>query len=222
MNERFVQESDRMVRIDVDGGVWLKPGAAIAYRGNIRFERRPTLGAESLIDAALRELAPIVRGSGQGRLYCGRHGAHLRIVRLTGESINVVSDELVAFEDTLVFEPHVVSHGVGIAAGGLITVKLSGHGAIAVASHGEPLTLQVTPGDPVSTDPHATIAWSGDLTPALKTDLNWRSLFQHGGHEPVQMFFAGNGYVMVQPFEDPRRIASQLGALQKLSSLVAG
>jgi uncharacterized protein (AIM24 family) len=222
MSERFVQESERMLRIDVDGGVWLKPGAAIAYRGNVRFERLPTLGAGSVVEAALRELAPLVRGFGQGRLYCGHHGAHLRVVRLIGETINVVSDDLVAFEDTLRFEPHVVANGVGLAAGGLITVKLSGQGAVALASHGEPLTLQVAPGDPVSTDPHATIAWSGDLTPALKTDLGWRSLFKHGGHEPVQMFFAGNGYVMVQPFEDPRRMSFQLGALQKLSSLVAG
>ena len=211
-----------MLRIDVDGGVWLKPGAAIAYRGSIRVERLPTLGAGSLVDAALRELAPIVRGYGQGRLYCGNHGAHVRIVRLTGETINVVSEELIAFEDTLHFEPHVVSHGVGIAAGGLITFKLSGHGAMAVASHGEPLTLRVTPDDPLSTDPHATIAWSGDLTPALKTDLNWRSLFGHGGHEPVQMFFEGDGYVIVQPFEDPRRMSFKLGSMEKLSSLVAG
>src|SRR5688572_23669581 len=106
MSERFVQESERMLRIDVDGGVWLKPGAAIAYRGHIRFERLPTLGAHSVVDAALREMAPIVRGSGRGRLYCGNHGSHLRIVRLTGETINVVSDDLVAFEDTLLFEPH--------------------------------------------------------------------------------------------------------------------
>src|SRR5688572_8820900 len=101
MSERFVQESDRMLRIDVDGGVWLKPGAAIAYRGNIRFERLPTLSAGAPVDAALRELAPIVRGYGQGRLYCGSHGAHVRIVRLTGETINVVSEDLIAFEDTL-------------------------------------------------------------------------------------------------------------------------
>lgn len=211
-----------MLRIDVDGGVWLKPGAAIAYRGTIKFERLATLGAGSLVDAALRELAPIVRGYGQGRLYCGLHGAHVRIVRLTGETMNVVSEDLIAFEDTLHFEPHVVSHGLGIAAGGLITIKLSGHGSMAVASHGEPLTLRVTPDDPLSTDPHATIAWSGDLTPALKTDLNWRSLFGHGGHEPVQMFFEGDGDVIVQPFEDPRRISFKLGAMEKLSSLVAG
>jgi uncharacterized protein (AIM24 family) len=222
MSERFVQESDRMLRIEVDGGVWLKPGAAIAYRGQIRFERLPTLGAGSLVDAALRELSPIVRGFGRGRLYCGNHGAHVRIIRLAGETINVVSHDLIAFEDSLHFEAHVVEHGIGIAAGGLITMRLSGQGAIAIASHGDPLTLEVAPGDPVSTDPHATIAWSGDLTPALKTDLNWRSLFQHGGQEPVQMSFEGKGFVIVQPFEDPRRISFGPGSIQKLTSLLAG
>lgn len=222
MSERFVQESDRMLRIEVDGGVWLKPGAAIAYRGHITFERLPTLGAESLTDAALRELSPIVRGCGRGRLYCGNHGAHVRIVRLAGDTISVVSQDLIAFEDSLHFELHVAGHGIGVAAGGLIAMKLSGHGAIAIASHGEPLTLAVTPGDPLSTDPHATLAWSGDLTPVLKTDLNWRSLFQHGGQEPVQMFFEGTGFVMLQPFEDPRRISIGLGSIQKLSALVAG
>jgi uncharacterized protein (AIM24 family) len=222
MSERFVQESDRMLRIEVDGGVWLKPGAAIAYRGPIRFERLPTLGAGSLVDAAMRELSPIVRGVGRGRLYCANHGAHVRVIRLAGETINVVSHDLIAFEDSLLFEPHVAAHGIGVAAGGLIIMKLSGHGALAIASHGEPLTLSVAADDPVSTDPHATIAWSGDLTPTLKTDLNWRSLFGHGGHEPVQMFFEGEGFVMVQPFEDPRRISLGRDSIQKLSSLVAG
>jgi uncharacterized protein (AIM24 family) len=211
-----------MLRIDVDGGVWLKPGAAIAYRGDIGFERLPTLQAHSLTEAALREIAPIVRAAGKGRLFCGHHGAHVQIIRLSGETINVVSQDLVAFEETLHFEPQVVAHGVGVAAGGLITMRLSGQGSVAVASHGEPLTLEVMPGDPVSTDPHATIAWSGGLSPALKTDLSWRSLFRHGGHEPVQMFFEGTGRVMVQPFEDPRRISLGRGAVKRLSTMLAG
>ena len=221
-NETFVQESDRMLRIDVDGGVWLKPGAAIAYRGNICFERLPTLAAHSLAEAALREIAPIVRAVGRGRVFCGHHGAHVQIIRLSGETINVVSQDLVAFEETLHFEPHVVAHGVGVAAGGLITMRLSGQGSVAIASHGEPLALEVMLGDPVSTDPHATIAWWVGLSPALKTDLSWRSLFRHGGHEPVQMFFEGTGRVMVQPFEDPRRISFERGALQRLSTMLAG
>ena len=47
----------------MDGGVWLKPGAAVAYRGDLTFERLPTLGAGSVQDAVLREAAPLVRAS---------------------------------------------------------------------------------------------------------------------------------------------------------------
>jgi uncharacterized protein (AIM24 family) len=215
----FTQESDRMLRVDIDGGVWLKPGAAIAYRGNVTFNRLPTLGAHSLMEAAFRELAPIVRATGNGRLYCGHHGEHVRVVQLNGESIVVIWDELLAFEQSLQFEPGLVAHGIGIAAGGMIRVKLSGTGSVAIVTHGEPLRLDVTPDDPLSTDPHATIAWSGDLTPSLKTDLNWRSAIGHGGQEPIQMRFEGDGYVIVQPYEDPRRITFTAKSLEKLATL---
>jgi len=211
-----------MLRIDVDGGVWVKPGAAIAYRGEIAFDRLPTLSAPSLVDAAFRELSPIVRASGRGCLYCGHHGEHVRIVRLQGETIFVVWDELLAFEESLQFEPGLVAHGIGIASGGLIRVKLSGTGSVAIITHGEPLTLEITPDNPLSTDPHATIAWSGALTPLLKTDLSWRSVFRHGGQEPVQMRFEGTGYVIVQPYEDPRRFTFEAKSLEKLSALFAG
>ena len=87
-------------------------------------------------------------------------------------------------------------------------MTLSGHGAFALSTHGRPLTLPVSPDRPVSTDPHATLAWSPSSTPALKTDLSWRSAFGHGGHEPVQMLFEGTGFVVVQPSEDAGRFAA--------------
>jgi uncharacterized protein (AIM24 family) len=220
--ERFENESARTLRIDVDGGVWLKPGAAIAYRGDIGFDRLPTIDARSLKDAALRETAPLVRAVGKGRLYCGHHGLHARVVRLTGETIFVAWPDLLAFEESLAFEMRLVGRGISISAGGLVAVKLSGHGAAAIATHGQPLTLTVAPGRPVSTDPHATLAWSGQLTPALKTDLSWRSVLGHGGHEPIQMFFEGTGFVVVQPYEDPSRFVVRFNPLKRLAALITG
>jgi uncharacterized protein (AIM24 family) len=186
------------------------------------FQRRPTLAARSLADAALRELTPLVRAAGRGRLYCGDHGSHVRIIRLCDETLVVAWPELLAFEERLAFDLSVVGDGVGLAAGGLVTVRLSGRGALALATHGEPLTLGVSLDDPVSTDPHATLAWSGGLTPELKTDLSWRSALAHGGHEPVQMFFRGEGYVVVQPYEDARRLSLRLNPLDGLKALIAG
>ena len=42
----FGNETDRTLKIDVDGGVWIKPGAAIAYRGDLAFD-----GGRRLADA---------------------------------------------------------------------------------------------------------------------------------------------------------------------------
>jgi uncharacterized protein (AIM24 family) len=215
----FALESPRVLRIDVDGGVWLKPGAAIAYRGDVSFERRPTLEAASLADLAMREIAPIVRATGRGRLYCGHHGWHIRIVRLAGESLVVSAEELLAFEESLTFETRLVEHGLGLAAGGLLAVGLSGHGALAIGMHGSALVLPVTPEAPVRTDPQATIAWSGTLSPRLQTDLSWRSVIGHGGHEPVQMHFEGTGHVVVQPYEDPRRVSFNLHLVERLRAV---
>lgn len=217
----FVCESARMLRIDVAGDVWLKPGAAIAYRGDLQFERRPTLDAEDALDAVLRETAPLVRAHGDGRLYCASHGSHVRLVRLEGQTLVVAWAELLAFESALTFRPELVAHGLSLVAGGLAVVRLSGHGVLALATHGQPIALEVTPDAPLSTDPHATLAWSAQLTPTLKTDVSWRSLVAHGGHEPFQMHFAGDGVVFVQPFEDANRLHLTANPLKRLAAVVA-
>jgi uncharacterized protein (AIM24 family) len=219
---RFTNESARTLRIDLDGGVWLKPGAAVAYRGDIRFERQRVLSVPSVKTALLRETAPLVHASGKGRLFCAHHGSHASAIVLSGETIFVAWPDLLAFEESVECVPTLVNHGVSLAAGGLVALKLSGHGSFAVVSHGRPLTLAVTPGHPVSTDPHATMAWSTLLRVRLKTDLSWRSAFGHGGQEPVQMLFEGDGFVIVQPFEDPRRFTLRVNPLERLAALLAG
>ena len=87
--------------------------------------------------------------------------------------------------------------GVGVLAGGIFMIKLSGNGLVAIAMKGDPLTMPVSPDNPISTDPTAVIAWTGDLWPKLKTDLEIRSLVAHGGGAAIQMLFRGDGYVVV-------------------------
>jgi uncharacterized protein (AIM24 family) len=203
MSGTFTIESWRILRVDVNGGVWIKPGAAIAHRGELTFERLPTLGAASIDEAVKREMAPLVRVSGRGRLFCADRASRVSVVEVDGEPMVVAAHSVLAFEETLAVERTLLGHGLGLAAGGLIVTTFSGRGAFAIVSHGETLRLEVTPGNPVATDPHATIAWSGALAPRLRTDLSWRSAFAHGGQEPVQMLFSGAGFVIVQPFKEP-------------------
>ena len=218
----FDLESPRVLRLDLKGGVWLKPGAALAWRGDAQFERRPTIAATSLVDATLRELAPLVHASGDAVLFCAEHGSHVSVLRLAGDTVVVSWPDLLAFEETLTFEPLLVGHAIGVAAGGLAAFRLSGHGCLALATRGRPLTLSVTPDDPVTTDPHATVAWSADLAPQLRIDLGWRALLHHGGGEPIQMLFAGTGFVVVHSNEDPHRLHFDLHPLRRLATLVTG
>ena len=205
----FGKVSGRILQIDVDGRIWLRPGAAIAYYGDLKFKRLPTLKTKKIKQAAMRELAPLVSAEGTGQLFCAHHGWHLQLIRLAGETVIVSAEELLAFEDTIDFEMFVVGEGISMSIGGKFAAKLSGEGLLAVAIHGEPLVLPVTPDKPLSTDPHSTLAWSENLTPTLKTDLTWRSLLKHGGGETFQMLFEGEGYVVVQPNDDPAKFSGK-------------
>ena len=89
-----------------------------------------------------------------------------------------------------------------IVAGGLFNVKLEGTGMVAISTHYEPLALMVTPDQPVITDPNATIAWSGNLTPEFRTDVSLKTFLGRGSGESIQMEFRGNGFVVVQPYEE--------------------
>jgi uncharacterized protein (AIM24 family) len=87
-------------------------------------------------------------------------------------------------------------------AGGFFNYHLSGSGLIAITSHYNPMTLRVLPGYPVFTDPNATIAWSANLVPDLKADLSFRTFLGRGSGESFQMKFEGDGFVVVQPYEE--------------------
>ena len=82
---------------------------------------------------------------------------------------------------------------------------------VAITTHGSPLTLRVTAAQPVFTDPNATVAWSGNLSPDLRTDISLRTLLGRGSGESIQMQFQGDGFVVVQPYEEVRLIGPQAG-----------
>ncbi len=73
---------------------------------------------------------------------------------------------------------------------------------VAITSFGEPVTLRVTPDKPVITDPNATIAWSGNLVPELRTDITLKTFIGRGGGESLQSVYTGEGFVVIQPCEE--------------------
>lgn len=90
----------------------------------------------------------------------------------------------------------------GMMAGGLFNIRLSGRGLVAITTHYEPLTLRVTPDQPLFTDPNATVAWSGTLSPEIITNVTFRTLIGRGSGEAIQLKFVGDGWVVLQPYEE--------------------
>ena len=97
-----------------------------------------------------------------------------------------------------------VRHDLSVEqATGLFDVRSRGHGLIAITSHYQPQTLPVNATiGPVFTDPNTTVAWSGGLSPEIVTDISLGTLVGRGSGESIQLRFAGEGRVVVQPYEE--------------------
>lgn len=201
----FELERDRILEVNLNGRVWTKTGSMIAYLGNIRFSREGVLehGLGKLLKKAVSgEGTQLTKAEGTGKLYLADHGKKVIALALQGESLFVNGNDLLAFEDTIDWDIRLMRRVAAMVSGGLFSIELRGSGMIAFTSHYDPLTLVVTPERPVTTDPNATIAWSGSLSPELRTDISMRTLLGRGSGESIQMHFRGNGFVVVQPYEE--------------------
>ena len=204
-NEFFELETPRILEVNLKDLVWAKTGAMISYAGQIKFERERMLehGLGKMFKKAFTgEGTSLMKATGNGRLYLADQGKKITIFDLNNESITVNGNDLLAFEPTIEWDINLMRKMAGVMSGGLFNVNLRGRGKVAITSHYEPLTLLVKPGEPVITDPNATVAWSGNLVPEFRTDISFRTLLGRGSGESFQMEFSGEGFVIVQPFEE--------------------
>ena len=209
----FELESNAMLEVHVNGRTWAKLGSMVAYRGDLKFVREGALegGLGKLVTRMVSgEQAPLVKIEGRGLSYLADQRKHISIIRLApADAVSVNGNDLLAFEGTVSHRITMHRRVAGMLAGGLFSVRLTGPGMIAITTHGHPLTLRVSPQDPVTTDPNATVAWSAHLEPQIKTDISLRTFFGRGGGEAFQLQFRGDGFVVVQPYEEIAAAASK-------------
>lgn len=201
----FELESERMLDINLAGEVWIKMGAMVAYTGDVKFEREGILeqGIGNLLKKAVSgEGTRLTRAKGNGSVFCADSGKKITILGLQNEAICVNGNDLLAFEMSLDYEIRMMKKMSAMLAGGLFNIRLQGTGMVAITSHYDPMTLPVTPNAPVTTDPNATVLWSGNLEPSFKTDIQLKTLLGRGSGESLQMEFRGDGFVVVQPYEE--------------------
>lgn len=208
----FEMETDRILEVNLQSSVWTKAGSMVSYRGDIKFTREGLLehGVERLLKNALTgEGMRLSKAEGRGKIYLADMGKKISVLHLNNESIFINGNDVLAFEPQLKWDIKLMRKLTGVLAGGLFNIKFEGSGLVAITSHYDPLTLKVTRDQPVFTDPNATIAWSGSLTPEFKTDISLKTFFGRGSGESIQMKFAGDGFVVVQPYE---KLYLQMGA----------
>ncbi|MGQ9536944.1 MAG: AIM24 family protein [Actinomycetota bacterium] len=209
-------QSKKLLRVNMDacgGQVLAKAGSMIAYQGRISFTRQGSGGVDRWVKKAISgESFTLMLAQGTGDLFLADAANDIVLLYLSNESITVEALNLLAFTPSISWDIKMIKGAAGMMAGGLWTVELQGTGYLALISKGEPMTLKVTPDQPVFTDPNATIAWSQSLNPTVHMDANLTSLkgiFGSIHGEFFQLAFQGEGYVVVQPSEEAPKTSLQ-------------
>lgn len=201
--QQFELENSKLLDIDVDGSVIAKAGSMVAHEGDLTFTGKSS--AEGGITGFLKEKAtsegtPVMTVEGRGHVYLADQGKRIQLLSLDAdEAISVNGNDVLAFDETVDYEIGTIGSLGGAATAGLTNVFLSGPGAVAITTHGDPLVL--TP--PVQTDPNATVAWSRELSPSITTDRSLADSIGQRSGETYQLSFSGaDGFVVVQPYEE--------------------
>ncbi|CAM5679932.1 hypothetical protein SVIOM342S_02517 [Streptomyces violaceorubidus] len=212
----FQEINSKMVQATVAPGqrLFSQRGAMLAYRGEVSFTPNLRGGQGGVMSMIGRRVAnedtPLMTVEGSGTVFFGHGGHHVQVINLSGDTLYVEADRLLAFEGTL--EQSTVFLGsqggvMGMVRGqvsgqGLFTTSLRGHGSVAVMAHGGVFEVPITPQRPVRVDPQAYVAHHGDVRNKLSTALGWRDMVGRGSGEAFQLELSGSGTVFVQASEE--------------------
>jgi uncharacterized protein (AIM24 family) len=216
----FEVENRATLQVNLQGTVYAKAGAMVATLGDVKFSRKGALEdgvGKFLKKAVTGEGMTLMKMEGNGRVYLADRNKRVHLLALAGESLCVNGNDLLALHFDklsangrgLDWDIVMLKSVAGALAGGLFNVQISGTGLVAITTHGDPLVLPVTAARPVHTDPQATVAWSGQLQPDIHTDISLGTLVGRSSGESVQMRFKGEGWVMVQPYEETAVVAGR-------------
>jgi uncharacterized protein (AIM24 family) len=123
----------------------------------------------------------------------------VQVLELDADEATTANGEgVLAFESEISCDINTIDSLTGAFAGGLTNVYLQGLGTVALTTHGDPLVLE----PPVSTDPSATVAWTG-TSPDVEVNRDLSDMVGQESGERFQMNFDGeDGFVVVQPYEE--------------------
>lgn len=144
----FEKVNSKVVRVPVtaQSPVLARRGAMLGYTGQVAF--RPIhgqgQGVGGMIGTAMAgESNPMMATEGTGSVLYGFRGLHVTVIELTGDSLTIEADRLLAHDANLQTSVEFIGQG-GIRSAvrgamtgqGLFTTRISGQGSVALLSHG--------------------------------------------------------------------------------------
>jgi uncharacterized protein (AIM24 family) len=198
-------QNSKMLKIELNGECMARTGSMVAYQGQVQFQALGSGGAGKWLKQKVTgEGVPLMRLSGQGDVFLGDRAADIHLVDLdAGDALSINGANVLAFDATLQYDIKMVK-GMGVlSSAGLFNCVFSGQGRIAVTTKGTPVVLNVD--QPTYVDPQAAICWSASLQTGYHRaeQLGIGTLLGRTTGEAFTMSFAGQGFVVVQPSEEP-------------------
>jgi uncharacterized protein (AIM24 family) len=196
----------RVLRADLHNDrIRAAAGSMVAYEGDVEF-KHTGVGAGGGMRAALKravagESIALMDCTGQGRAYLAKDAMDVMVTELTGTTLTVESEHILAVTDGLRMDVQFAGLRGMTSGQGLATTTITGQGQVALISEGPVIALEVAPGSDVVVDPDCYVGSYGQLAMSLVSGVSWKSLLGEGTGEPFSLRFTGSGVVYIQSAE---------------------
>jgi uncharacterized protein (AIM24 family) len=201
--DSFSLANRKLLKVELEAGsIQARRGAMVAYQGDVKFEHSGAGGMGRMMKKLVTgEGTPLMKVEGTGEVFLADSAQEVHLLKLDNDSITCNGKNLLAFDSGIDWDITRIQGGVsGALAGGLFNVSLKGNGWVALLSDGPPLMLDVAEA-PTFADAQSAICWSSGVSSQLKTDVNFKTLTGRASGESIQLGFAGQGWLLVQPSE---------------------
>ncbi|MFD9219352.1 AIM24 family protein [Streptomyces sp. NPDC060064] len=202
-------QNAKSVKYAVNGEMHARQGSMVAFRGNLRFERKGQGLGGMLKRAMTGEGLPLMAVRGEGEAWFAHEAQNCFIVDIEqGDALTVNGRNVLCFDASLSYEIKTVK-GAGMTGGGIFNSVFTGYGKLAVVCEGNPIVIPVTAQQPVYVDTDAVVGWSAQLHTSLHRSQSVGSMIRGGSGEAVQLMLQGEGFVIVRPSElTPQKAAA--------------
>ena len=200
--EAFALQNSKLLKVSLNQiTIQAKAGSMVAYQGDVSFEHAGSGGMSRMLKKAVSgEGTTLMKMTGTGEVFLADTAQDIHLLYLENDAITVNGSNLLAFDAGIDWDIKRVEGASGFIAAGLFNTALHGSGWVAIVSDGPPVLLD-TGEAPTFADPQAAITWASSVQTGIKTDIKLKNFIGRGSGESVQMSFAGQGWVLVQPSE---------------------